>query len=225
MRIVFMGTPDFAVPSLEILHQAGYEIAGVFTQPDRPAGRGNKLTASSVKQAALRLGLPIFQPEKIKSAESVDQLRQLRPDCIVVAAFGQILSKEILNIPEFGCINVHASLLPQYRGAAPIHRAVLNGDKRTGITTMYMDEGLDTGDILLQAVIPIGENDSVGYLHDRLAKAGAELLMETLKLIYDGTIKRIPQPEGYTYASMLTKEDEYLDWNKEAIQIHNKIRG
>lgn len=225
MRIVFMGTPDFAVPSLEILHQAGYEIAGVYTQPDRPAGRGNKLRASSVKQAALKLGLPIFQPERIKSAEAVEQLRQLRPDCIIVAAFGQILSKEILSIPQFGCINVHASLLPQYRGAAPIHRAVLNGDKVTGITTMYMDEGLDTGDILLQTEIPIGENDSVGYIHDRLAEAGAELLIETLKMITNGTMKRIPQSEDYTYARMLTKEDELLDWNKEAVRIHNNIRG
>lgn len=225
MRIVFMGTPEFAVPSLEILHQAGYEIAGVFTQPDRPAGRGNKLRASSVKEAAIRLELPIFQPTKIKSAESVEQLRQLQPDCIIVAAFGQILSKEILSIPQFGCINVHASLLPQYRGAAPIHRAVLNGDRITGITTMYMDEGLDTGDIILQTKISIGENDTVGYVHDKLARTGAELLVKTLNMLKDGTMQRTPQPGDFTYAYMLTKEDELLDWNTGAAKIHNQIRG
>ncbi|ADY56630.1 methionyl-tRNA formyltransferase [Syntrophobotulus glycolicus DSM 8271] len=225
MRIVFMGTPDFAVPTLEILHRTGYEITGVFTQPDKPAGRGNKLKAGPVKEAAMKLGLSVFQPVRIKAPEAVALLRELRPDCIVVVAFGQILSAEILHIPPFGCINVHASLLPQYRGAAPIHRAVLNGDKMTGITTMFMDEGLDTGDILLQAEIPIEQNDSVGVVHDQLAQTGAQLLLDTLKKIKEKTLRRTPQSQDFTYAPMLTKEDEYLDWKGEATQIHNQIRG
>lgn len=225
MRIVFMGTPDFAVPTLKALHEAGHEIVGVFTQPDRPAGRGNKVTASPVKIMAESLHLTIYQPIKIKTPEAVDTLRKLTPECIVVVAYGQILSKEILDIPSYGCVNVHASLLPSYRGAAPIHWAVINGEAKTGITTMLMDEGLDTGDMLLSEDCEISISMSTGEVHDALAKIGAEVLLKTIKLLEEGSIVPKPQPAEFTYAPLLKRDHENLDWSWDALKIHNRIRG
>lgn len=225
MRIVFMGTPDFAVPSLRALASHGYEIAGVFTQPDRPAGRGKKLKPSPVKAAAEELNLPIFQPAKIKTPEGVQCLRELAPECIIVVAYGQLLSKEILNLPLQGCINVHASLLPSYRGAAPIHWAIINGEKRTGVTTMLMDEGLDTGDILLKREIMISQDATMGEIHNQLADLGGDLLVETLRELEQESLISIPQSGESNYAPLLNREHERLDWTRPAIELHNKIRG
>lgn len=225
MRIVFMGTPDFAVPSLEALYNAGYDVVAVFTQPDRPKGRGGKVTASPVKNLAQDLNLPVFQPARIKSPEAVEELRKLNPECIVVVAYGQILSQEILNMPPYGCVNVHASLLPAYRGAAPIHWAVLNGEKTTGITTMLMDEGLDTGDMLLTAKYTISSSATTGEVHDALAGLGAEVLLKTIKGLKDGTIRPIPQESEFTYAPLLHREHEQIDWSWDVSKIHNRIRG
>ncbi|MDR3271571.1 MAG: methionyl-tRNA formyltransferase [Peptococcaceae bacterium] len=225
MRFIFMGTPDFAVTSLRALAQAGREIVGVFTQPDRQAGRGKRLQPSAVKTAALELGLPVYQPEKIKTAESSDLLRSLHPDCLIVVAYGQILSPEILALPPRGCINVHASLLPAYRGAAPIHWAVMHGQAMSGVTTMLMDEGLDTGDILLQRACPIGPQTTSGELHDRLAEEGAQLLVETLAQWEQGSLRSIAQQGESSYAPRLGREDERLDWRQCAGDVHNRIRG
>ena len=227
MKIVFMGTPDFAKESLEAVYNEGHEIIGVVTNPDRPKGRGMKLEASPVKKYAESKNLKIYQPEKIrKNEEFIEEIRQLKPDVICVVAYGKILPKEILEIPKFGCINVHGSLLPQYRGAAPIQWAVLNGDKITGVTTMYMDVGMDTGDMILKKETPIGDDETTGELWDRLSKIGAALLVETLQKIENGTAPRIPQGEKFTLAPMLDKEMSKIDWeNKTAKEIKNLVRG
>lgn len=226
MKIVFMGTPDFAVESLISLFKAGHEIIGVVTQPDRPKGRGKKLTPPPVKEKALELGLSVYQPEKINDPKFVEFLKVLKPEAIIVVAYGQILSGEILALPQYGCINVHASLLPKYRGAAPIHWAIINGEKETGITTMLMDRGLDTGDMLLKASIPIGANTTTGQLHDQLAVLGGQVIVKTLDLLVKGEI--VPEPQnslGASYAPLLKKEHEEIIWNNFAEVIHNQIRG
>lgn len=225
MRVIFMGTPDFAVPSLRALAEADYELVAVVTQPDRPKGRGKKNTSPPVKEAAVSLKIPILQPAKIKDPDFICTLRDLSPDVIVVVAYGRILPKDILTLPEYGCINVHASLLPKYRGAAPIHWAVINGEVLTGITTMFMDEGLDTGDMILREAVPIHVDDNVGVLHDRLAVLGAELLIKTLGLLRCGCAARLPQTGESSYAPMLKAEDELILWDKPAGDIYNQIRG
>ncbi len=226
MRILFMGTPEFAVQSLDSLIKSGHEIICVVTQPDRPKGRGQKLTPSPVKVAAQAAGITVYQPQKIKTPEFVGQLKQLNPDLIVVVAFGQLLSKEILELPQNGCINVHASLLPQYRGAAPIHWAVINGETKTGITIMQMDEGLDSGDSIISRAIPIEAEDTTGLIHDKLAQLGAELLIEAVSLIDSGAVVKTPQDhEKATYAPLLTKATEKIDWSKTPRDICNLVRG
>jgi methionyl-tRNA formyltransferase len=226
LRVVFMGTPEFAVPTLAILHDTKYEIVGVVTQPDRPKGRGQKLTASPVKEYAVTHNLPVFQPEKVKTPEFVAHLRGLAPDVIVVVAYGQILSEEILKLPPHGCINVHASLLPKYRGAAPIHWAIINGETTTGVTTMHMDRGLDTGDMILKAEVPITPKDTTGTMHESLAVLGAEVLLDTLRRIEAGTAPREPQDnDKATYASLLKREHEAIHWEAAARDIFNQIRG
>ncbi len=226
MKIVFMGTPEFAVPSLKmLLNYPGAEVAGVFTQPDRPKGRGNKLTASPVKQTALEAGIPVFQPEKIRKT-GLEDLRELKPDLCVTAAFGQILSREILDVPRLGNINVHASLLPKHRGSAPIAHAIMTGDRKAGVTTMMMDEGIDTGDMLLQEETEIGESETCGELTERLSLLGAETLRKTLAEMEAGTLKRIPQNHAeMTYDPMLTKEMGYTDFSGSAEQIRGLING
>ena len=227
MNILFMGTPDFARDSLESVYTAGYNILGVVTNPDRPKGRGMKLVASPVKEFAIEKNLEIFQPEKVrKNEEFINQIKALNPDIICVVAYGKILPKEILDIPRLGCINVHGSLLPKYRGAAPIQWAVLNGDKTTGVTTMYMDVGMDTGDMILKQVIEIGENETTGELWDRLSKIGGKLLVETLKQIENGTAPREKQGDDFSVAPMLSKDMAKIDWeNKTAQEIKNLVRG
>lgn len=227
MRILFMGTPDFARESLKCLYEANYDIIGVVTNIDKPKGRGMKMIATPVKEYAIEKGLKVYQPEKVKNnVEFIDEIKNLNPDLIVVVAYGKILPKEILDIPEYGCINVHASLLPKYRGAAPIQWAVLNGDKVTGVTTMYMNVGMDTGDIILKKETEIGEDETTGELWDRLAKIGGELLIKTIKEIENKTAPRIKQPEDFTMAPMLNKEMAKIDWkNKTAIEIKNLVRG
>ncbi len=226
MRIVFMGTPAFSVPSLMML--TGFpeaEVVGVFTQPDRPKGRGNKLTPSPVKEAALSAGIPVFQPEKIRK-DGVEALRSLRPDLCVTAAFGQILSKEILDIPPLGNINVHASLLPKHRGSAPIAWAIISGDRKTGITTMMMDEGIDTGDILLQDETEIGATETCGELTERLSRIGAETLRKTLEQMQAGTLRRIPQNHSeMTYDPMLKKESGFTDFSGSAREVCGRVNG
>ena len=227
MRILFMGTPDFAEESLKALYNAGEEIVGVFTNPDRPQGRGMKMIASPVKTFALENKLPIYQPEKIrKNEEVIKQIQSLKPDCICVVAYGKILPKEILDIPPYGCINVHASLLPQYRGAAPIQWAVIHGEKETGVTTMYMDVGMDTGDMIYSQKVTIGEEETTGELWNRLAILGGELLVKTVKAIKKGTAPRTKQGENFTMAPMLSKEMAHIEWQeKTAQQIKNLVRG
>ena len=225
MRLVFMGTPDFAVPALRALVSGGHEVVGVFTQPDRPAGRGKNLKPSPVKAAAEELGLTVFQPEKIKTPEGILQLQALAPDGIIVVAYGQILSREILQLPAKGCINVHASLLPAYRGAAPIHWAIMKGETNTGVTTMLMDEGLDTGDMLLRREIQISNEATTGEIHDQLASLGGELLLETLKELELGRLVTIPQTGQSNYAPLLKREHERIDWSHRAIDLHHQIRG
>lgn len=227
MRIIFMGTPDFAEKSLEAIYNAKHEIIAVVTNPDRPKGRGMKMVASPVKEFAVSKNLTIYQPEKIrKNEEFINTIKELKPDVICVVAYGKILPKEILDIPKLGCINVHGSLLPKYRGAAPIQWAVLNGDKKTGITTMYMDIGMDTGDMILKQEVEIGENETTGELWDRLSKIGGELLVETLKQIENGTAPREKQGEDFSVAPMLNKEMAKIDWeNKTAQEIKNLVRG
>ena len=225
MRIVFMGTPEFAVPSLRALCDAGYEVVGVFTQPDRPKGRGNKVIASPVKQLAVEKGIPVFQPVRIRK-DGVEDLRALVPDLCVTAAFGQILSQEILDIPRLGTINVHASLLPKHRGSAPINWAILQGDEVVGVTTMMTGKGIDTGDMLLKAETPYVKGETAGELTVRMADLGAQLLVETLKKLEDGALVRIPQDhENMTYDPMLTKEMGVIDWTADAADIVNRIHG
>ncbi|NMA02954.1 MAG: methionyl-tRNA formyltransferase [Clostridia bacterium] len=226
MKVVFMGTPDFAVPSLEALAKEGFDILGVITQPDRPKGRGQKLQPSPVKEKAVELGLNVYQPNKIRETEFVNFLQGLELDFIVVVAFGQILPKEILNIPKYGCINVHASLLPKFRGAAPIHWAVIKGEKETGVTTMFMDEGLDTGDMLLKECISITSQMTTGEVHDKLAQLGGQLLIKTLNKLQKGQITPEPQNEKEaSYAPLLKKEHEKISWYNTREDIHNLIRG
>ena len=227
MRIVFMGTPDFAVPTLNKLYESEHEIAAVFTQPDKPKGRGYKLAPPPVKVLALEHGTPVYQPESLKKQpEMWDVLKEIAPDVIVVAAYGKILPKQVLDIPKYHCVNVHGSLLPKYRGAAPIQWSVLNGDDETGITTMLMGEGLDTGDILLQRSTPIGENETAAELFDRLAEIGADLLIETLEKLEKGEITPVKQDEELaTYASILTKDMCMIDFNKPVKEVHKKICG
>ena len=227
MKIIFMGTPDFARDSLEAVYNAGYEIIGVVTNPDRPKGRGMKMIPSSVKEFALEKELKIYQPEKVKNnIEFIDEIKSLNPDVICVVAYGKILPEEILNIPKLGCINVHGSLLPKYRGAAPIQWAILNGDKETGVTTMYMDKGMDTGDMILKEKVTIGEDETTGELWNRLSKIGGELLVKTLEQIEARTAPREKQGEDYTMAPMLNKDMAKIDWeNKSAIEIKNLVRG
>ena len=225
LKTIFMGTPDFAVPCLEVL-QAKTEILAVITQPDRPKGRGHNLQASPVKQKALEYNLPVLQPEKIKTEEFTAELEKLQPDLIVVVAFGQILSQRILDIPPLGCVNVHASLLPRYRGAAPIHWSIINGEKETGVTTMLMDAGLDTGDMLLKDKVAITEEMTTEELHDQLMAMGGKLLAETIDGLANGTITPEKQDDSISnYAGMLNKETGHIDWSKSAREIHNLIRG
>ena len=226
MRIVFMGTPDFAVPSLQALLDAGYNVVGVFCQPDRPKGRGKKLAACPVKALAIANGIPVFQPERIKRPEGVEMLKSCAPDLCVTAAFGQLFSQEILDIPPMGTVNVHSSLLPKHRGSAPINWAIMKGDSITGVTTMFTDIGMDTGDMLLRRETPIGEKENAGELSDRLALMGAELLVETLRKMEAGTLTRTPQnPEEATYEPKMDKELGRISWAKTAQEIDWLVRG
>ena len=227
MRILFMGTPDFALESLKALYEANYEIIGVVTKVDRPKGRGMKLIPTPVKEYALEKNLKVLQPEKVKNnPQFLEEVKSLNPDLICVVAYGKILPQELLDIPKYGCINVHGSLLPNYRGAAPIQWAVLNGDKVTGITTMFMNAGMDTGDMLLKEEVEIGEDETTGELWDRLKLIGGKLLVETVKKVEEGNITRIPQPEEGNIAPMLSKEMAKINWKeKSALEIKNLVRG
>ena len=223
-RVIFMGTPEFAVPCLAALHET-CEVIGVITQPDKPRGRGQKLMPSPVKAWAEAHDLPVWQPAKIKTEEFTAQLEAMKPDLMVVVAFGQILSQRILDIPAYGCINVHASLLPRYRGAAPMQWCVINGEEKTGVTTMFMDAGLDTGDMLLTRELAIGPDMTLEEVHDGLMAMGSQVLIETLERLSDGTLQRIPQTGESNYAPMLTKETGHIDWTKPAADVHNLVRG
>ena len=226
MNIVFMGTPDFAVPCLQKLLDAEYPVTGVFTQPDKPKGRGYKLVPPPVKELAMAHELPVFQPNSLRSDESFEMIKNCAPDLIVVVAYGKILPKQVLELPKYGCINVHASLLPRYRGAGPIQWAILNGESETGITTMYMGEGLDTGDMLEQVKTPIGENETADELYTRLSKMGAETLLVTLQKLEADALLRTPQDDSLScYAPILDKSLCPIDFNKTAWEIHNQIRG
>lgn len=227
LNILFMGTPDFAKESLEAVYNAGYNILGVVTNPDKPKGRGMKMIASPVKQFAIENNIPIYQPIKIKNNEEfIKEIKELNPDIICVVAYGKILPKEILDIPKYGCINVHGSLLPKYRGAAPIQWAIINGERTTGITTMYMDIGMDTGDMILKEEVEIGEDETTGKLWERLSKIGGTLLVKTINLIEKGKAPREKQGEDYTVAPMLSKEMAQIDWNKKSSKdIKNLVRG
>lgn len=230
MKIVFMGTPDFAVPCLRNLAESEYEIAAVFTQPDKPKGRGYKMIPTPVKSASLEYDIPVYQPLSLRKGDdasnALEMLREINPDLIVVVAYGQILPKEILDLPKYGCINIHASLLPSYRGAAPIQWSVINGEKLTGVTSMLMAEGLDTGDMLLKRETEIGENETASSLHDRLSIIGAELLIDTIKGIEEGSIIPEVQDDSLSsYASRITKDMSELDFSKSAKELHNIIRG
>lgn len=225
-RIIFMGTPDFALPALELLNNSQYPIVAVITQPDRPAGRGQKEIAPPVKHLARKLGLPVFQPVKVKDPSFLETLSQLHPDMVVVAAFGQLLPEAIIDAPKLGCLNIHPSLLPKYRGAAPLNWSIIRGETRTGVTIMLMDEGMDSGDILLQEETPLGDNETVGELHDRLADLGAKLLVKTIDQVVRGLAQRRAQdPAGVTFAPRLTKETGRINWNDKARDIVNLIRG
>ena len=226
MRILFMGTPDFAVPSLEALVKAGRDICGVFTQPDKPKNRGMKLQAPPVKEFALAHNIPVFQPETVKDGTALAIIERLEPELIAVAAYGRILPVEILDYPAFGCINVHSSLLPKYRGSAPIHWAILNGDEVSGVTIMHMAKAMDAGDIIDQAITPIDPDETVETLHDRLASMGAELLVDVVARIKAGTATRTAQDESkVTFAPMLSRELSPLDWTRSARQLHDQVRG
>ena len=226
MRIVFMGTPDFSVPALKALVEAGHQVIAVVTQPDKPKGRGKEVQMTPVKIQAMEYGIPVYQPAKVREASFVEVLKGMEADVYVVIAFGQILPKAVLELPKYGCINIHASLLPKYRGAAPIQWCVIDGERETGITTMMMDVGLDTGDMLEKAVIPIEEKETGGSLHDKLSMAGGDLILSTLKKLEEGTLVRTPQTdEGTCYAKMLTKSLGDIDWNQGAVSIERLIRG
>ena len=226
MRIVFMGTPDFSVPALKALVEAGHQVIAVVTQPDKPKGRGKEVQMTPVKIQAMEYGIPVYQPAKVREASFVEVLKGLEADVYVVIAFGQILPKAVLELPKYGCINIHASLLPKYRGAAPIQWCVIDGEGETGITTMMMDVGLDTGDMLEKAVIPIEEKETGGSLHDKPSMAGGDLILSTLKKLEEGTLVRTPQTdEGTCYAKMLTKSLGDIDWNQGAVSIERLIRG
>ncbi|MBU9728997.1 methionyl-tRNA formyltransferase [Diplocloster modestus] len=226
MRVVFMGTPDFAVGTLEKLSEAGYEVVGVVTQPDKPKGRSKQLSASPVKQKALELGIPVYQPVRVRNAECIEEIRKFQADVFVVAAFGQILPKELLEMPKFGCVNVHASLLPDYRGAAPIQWAIIDGQSKTGVTIMRMDEGLDTGDMILKREVPIDKKETGGSLFDKLSVVGAGLCVEALRQLEAGTAVFEKQDESHTsYAKMMKKELGNIDWNKDAASIERLIRA
>ena len=226
MKIVFMGTPDFAVFALRKLHEAGHEIVLVVTQPDKPKGRSKLYLPSPVKEEAMRLGVEVFQPDRIKKVENIEILKQYPADVFVVAAFGQILSKEILEMPKYGCINIHASLLPMYRGAAPIQWAILNGEKKSGVTIMQMDEGLDTGDMLLKGEVDIEDTDTADSLHDKLSELGASLIVDALAKLEKGELTATPQPEGpLFYAKMINKEDGAIDFNDSAESLALKVRA
>ena len=226
MRILFMGTPDFAVPSLEALAAAGHQLVGAFSQPDKPKNRGMKLQPPPVKVCAQGLGVPVFQPAKLRDGTALETIRQLDPELIVVAAYGRILPQEILDYPKFGCINVHSSLLPKYRGAAPIHWAILNGDQETGVTIMHMALALDAGDIIAQRATPIDPNETVEELHDRLAQLGAQLLVDTVAEIAAGTAGRTPQAEDQvTLAPMLSRALSPMDFTRPARALHDQVRG
>lgn len=230
MKIIFMGTPDFAVPCLKKLVEEGHDVPVVFTQPDKPKGRGHKMLPPPVKQAAEELGIEVVQPLSLKKGEdaekSLEIINKISPDLIVVVAFGQILPKTVLDAPKFGCINVHASLLPKYRGAAPMQWCILNGEKKTGVTTMMMDVGLDTGDMLLKSEVEIGENETLSELHDELSVCGSKLLIETIKKLESGKIERTPQNDSEsTYSPMITKDMSLLDFNESAQSVHNRIRA
>jgi len=226
LKTIFMGTSDFAVPSLQALAQPGFEVVCVVTQPDRPAGRGMALKSSPVKQEAGKRNLPVFQPEKVRATEAVERLKAFHPDLIVVASYGQMLPVTLLQMPRLACLNVHASLLPKYRGAAPIHYAVMAGDKETGVTLMYMNEKMDEGDILLAKRSPIGSDETVGEVHDRLALLGAEVLLEGVSLLRQGRSPREPQNQAQaTYAPSLKPDQSFLDWKRPARDLHNQVRG
>ncbi|MBM7563508.1 methionyl-tRNA formyltransferase [Paenibacillus sacheonensis] len=226
MRIVFMGTPAFAVASLEAVLAAGHAVELVVTQPDRPKGRKKTLTPPPVKEAALLRGLPVEQPERLRGSETAARIAELKPDLIVTAAYGQILPKAVLDVPRLGCINVHGSLLPKYRGGAPIQRAIMGGETKTGVTIMYMAEGLDTGDMISVAELPITDKDTSGTLFEKLTETGAKLLAETLPSIEAGTVQAIPQNhDEATYAPNLTRDDERIDWNRPARAIYDQVRG
>ncbi|WP_042160140.1 methionyl-tRNA formyltransferase [Paenibacillus gorillae] len=226
MRIVFMGTPDFAVPSLRLLMEQGYDVVAVVTQPDRPKGRKRTLTPPPVKEATLGYGLPVLQPERMRSEEAVAAVATYEPELIVTAAYGQILPKGVLELPRLGCINVHGSLLPKYRGGAPIQRSIMNGEKETGVTIMYMAAGLDTGDMISRIVVPIEDEDTSGTMFEKLSIAGADLLGRTLPAIIAGEVKaEAQQDELATYAPNLTREDERIDWSRTSRQIYDQVRG
>ncbi len=226
MKIVFMGTSDFAIPSMARIIDSQHEIVGVVTQPDRPKGRGKKVTSSPIKDLALEHNLDIFQPVRIKDDDSIDMLRNWEADIIVVVSYGQIIPSDILDSPRLGCINVHGSLLPHYRGAAPIQRAIMAGDRVSGVTTMFMNEGLDTGDIILQMPVDIDEDMDHGELESILAQVGADLLIDTIAVLASGSCPRRKQDNHRSsYAAMLTRKDEEIDWNDSAIKIHNQIRA
>ena len=227
LKILFMGTPDFAKESLEAVYNSGHKILGVATNPDKPKGRGMKMVASPVKEFAIEKNIDVYQPEKVRrNQEFIEKIRNLNPDVICVVAYGKILPKEILDIPRLGCINVHGSLLPEYRGAAPIQWAVLNGDKKTGVTTMYMDAGMDTGDMIFKEEVEIGDDETTGELWDRLSRIGGKLLVKTLENIENGTAPREKQGDNFTMALMLDKEMAKIDWeNKTAQEIKNLVRG
>ncbi|HBG7832083.1 TPA: methionyl-tRNA formyltransferase [Clostridioides difficile] len=226
MKIVFIGTPDIAVPCLQKIIDEKYEILGVVTQPDKPKGRGKKLGMSPVKELAIENNIPVYQPVKARDKKFIDKIKSLNPDVIVVVAFGQILPKEILEIPKLGCINVHVSLLPKYRGAAPINWVIINGEEKTGVTTMYMDEGLDTGDMILKTEVNLDENITAGELHDKMMNIGAETLKETLRLIEEGNAPReVQNHEEFSYAPIMNKSLGNIDFSKSAREIHNLVRG
>lgn len=227
MRIVFMGTPDFAVPSIKALFENGYEVVAAVTQPDRPRGRSKELIPPEVKQFAVERGIPVLQPTKLrKNEEFLEELKKLAPDLLVTCAYGNILPQTVLDVPPLGCINVHGSLLPKYRGAAPIQWSIINGDKITGVTTMMTDIGMDTGDILLKKEVQITEEMNAGELFDLLSEVGAKLLIETIEALKLGKLTRTPQVHSEaTHTSMLNKEDGLINWNEEAIDIHNLVRG
>jgi methionyl-tRNA formyltransferase len=227
MRVVFMGTPEFAVPVLQaLITYPGIEVVGVVTQPDRPVGRKRLLTPTPVKAEAQKHGIPALQPERLRRLESVEELRALQPDLIVTAAYGQILPKSVLELPALGCINIHASLLPKYRGGAPIHHAVMNGDAETGVTIMYMAEGMDTGDMISSVKLAIDDLDTTGTLFDRLSEAGAQLLLDTLPDLLAGRVKAVEQNhEAAQYSPNVSREQELIDWNKPALTLWNQVRG